>query len=643
MSFTHQARRQLEQTLDQAGCDPVNISRFCGHAAQQNVKTTSVQLRSYLTAPVLECMVAAVDFDRERPNLLVSVIAQGVPFVSDSLIGKIGCFADLLSMYSAVCHSHSACPSQIERKKKRLCTLKRSCESMICEIKCAFVLFCTRPVNPETYILESEAKTFIETYSNGTLRELFQEQVFRSPEFLQLHATIRELEDKMHHHSSQLPDAPLNMVARELKDYFAPQMQAIFTEVHAMRMQNQRAAAPLPMESPAPRQDLAPFAAPPPVLLQPPVPPSQDHLKGSSERRSKRACICQEEFLRAEAPTTIPRPTLKDDGVDTLRDNWKLYKNKWLPLEKEHGPAWRVDRPAPSKDGSMVTTKAKYNWWSKRLPMWEVVQLHIDNFRAAHPGCSEEEAEEAALVSCTDFYEEARKRKPNKNSIFAEFGVKWKSMTGHARRRGRKASVPNAVFRADPVQPLDAEPNTQSDDSEMVEMLAGLSAEDDSLATRDAASQPTHNSRANQPTPNAAAAAGSRNGGGRHHPGYPPSRRQRPHFGIHEFGNVFQVPAMSEEELRELRQSPESARSFAEYLREHPAQAAAYRARLQRERLDQGLPATIDGNYVVPHPMGFLPAPFYPQRLPLPPSFRTQQQPPPPQQPRYQWQQYPHW
>lgn len=450
---THQSRREVEQLLDDAGCKPESIARHCGHQAP-SVKQTTVQTQSYLTNPPLECVVTVAGGDRSNPNLHIAIVALGERFVSEAMIGKISKIAQLLAMRDAIHAAHSQCKSQKERMDKRLCTLKRSIDSIVVEIKRAFVLFVTRPIDPETFLLQPNEKTMFETFYNGLLLPLFQHSVFESQEFLDLRAAVRELENKQHEHSSLLQPAFYSSQQQQLKDYLLPVQTAIFTELHSMRLERERdreqASKTLSGSLlPGPAQSkllLAP--AKQPVPLQQPPSKSDVPLKYSSEPRQKRPCIRQEDVHRAEEPTTVPRPLLKDDGIDSLRDQWKIYTEKWRPLEQhpEHTVKWRADRPVKDANGNWQRSKRNSNWWNKRIRMWQLVELYIEEHLANHPGCSPEEAEEAALVRGTDLYEIFRKSKNNKNYIFQQFTKEWKTHTGMTLRPGRKKGDRNSVF-----------------------------------------------------------------------------------------------------------------------------------------------------------------------------------------------------
>jgi hypothetical protein len=54
---------------------------------------------------------------------------------------------------------------------------------MLFEIKCAFQLFASRPLDPETQVLKADGPTFYERFRNGTLKDVFNLPVFESNEY----------------------------------------------------------------------------------------------------------------------------------------------------------------------------------------------------------------------------------------------------------------------------------------------------------------------------------------------------------------------------------------------------------------------------------------------------------------------------
>jgi hypothetical protein len=54
---------------------------------------------------------------------------------------------------------------------------------MLFEINCAFQLFVSRPLDPETHVLKADGPTFYERFRNGTLKDAFNLPVFQSTEY----------------------------------------------------------------------------------------------------------------------------------------------------------------------------------------------------------------------------------------------------------------------------------------------------------------------------------------------------------------------------------------------------------------------------------------------------------------------------
>jgi hypothetical protein len=95
---------------------------------------------------------------------------------------------------------------------------------------------------------------------------------------------------------------------------------------------------------------------------------------GSSPRRRHRPitqhAIAQDSLARLGRPLEI----LDDQGCTTADDHWRLYKEKWLLLEEEYGPAWRNDKQVLGRH----KMNSRATWWSTRKPIYTLITYYID-------------------------------------------------------------------------------------------------------------------------------------------------------------------------------------------------------------------------------------------------------------------------
>ena len=196
--ITHQCRREVEQMLDNLGCQPENIARMCGHALDQQSRLTNVQTKSYLTNKPLECVLALTGTTTKNPSSYQSVMAHCVKLVPETLLRRFPIIGDLLDMRDKVVDDFNRCQSFKERSEKRLCTMKRSSERIVFDIKCFFVLCASRPMNENGANFLVHAKTFQEEHRNGTLRTIFLDPAFQSQEYLNFRSEVRSFEDDFH-------------------------------------------------------------------------------------------------------------------------------------------------------------------------------------------------------------------------------------------------------------------------------------------------------------------------------------------------------------------------------------------------------------------------------------------------------------
>lgn len=187
--ITQQCRRKVDQMLANLGCQPENLARMCGH---HQSRLTNVPNNP------LECVLAATGTTTKDPSAYTSVMAHGVSMVPENLLRCFRKIGELLDMRDKLERDFASCQSVQERSEKRLCIMKCSCERMIFDIKCFFVLCASRPRNEDGANLLVHAKTFQEEHCNGTLRTIFLDHAFFSQEYLNFRSQVRSLEDLIH-------------------------------------------------------------------------------------------------------------------------------------------------------------------------------------------------------------------------------------------------------------------------------------------------------------------------------------------------------------------------------------------------------------------------------------------------------------
>ena len=442
--ITHQCRREVEQMLDDLGCQPENIARMCGHALDQQSRLTNVQTKSYLTNKPLECVLAATGTTTKDRSSYTSVMAHGVSLVPDNLLRYFRKISDLLDMRDKVESDYASCQNLKERKEKRLCTMKHSCERIVFDIKCFFVLCASRPINENGANLLVHAKTFQEEHRNGTLRTIFLDPAFQSQEYLNFRSRIRSLEDQIHlvhlAHPQDLvqgvrgsnSDAVSQLVGviAALKaevhalahnvDRLADNVNSLEQKVDRLEQEGDRRSGVLeiPGKSAAVVANSAADAATNPAAEIRPLDPQENN------RRYR-----QEEILRAEEPTSVLRIELKDSGDNTFDGYIDTYLNEYVTLERQ-GIEWRADRKVLDSSGNERITSSRAQFWSRRRPLYSLYEIYKEQYKRSQPDSSEEDADKFARRKGEELFQKHKAK--NKNETFKNLKRAWEELKNTA-------------------------------------------------------------------------------------------------------------------------------------------------------------------------------------------------------------------
>lgn len=394
--LTHMGRRQGQQEMDDAGCDPGDISRMAGHQTA-SVKQTRSQVEHYLTPPPVSGLSQRGDGDPKntRAHCPSWIIASGVLLEELMELG----FSELLEQQRQVHAGYDACKTHQERLDGRWCSAKASIDSMVHDIRRALQMLASRPICPDTGVLLANEPTFRSQFAQSDLFQLFRLPVFNSPKFLEFEDQMREAQDNYFATSAVL-DAPVrNELARAINEQIAGPLEVIGRCTHFIRnavesVQAFQQARVVGYGGPsfnngsfvggaAGPQMLPPQPPAGLLLLHPPLPAQADTLADGSTPRIRCRPTTQLTILQHENAQGLPeiRLELCDQECTSLADYWRKYTTVWRPLEWEQGEGWRNDRQTP---GQKKDTK-RSTWWSLRRPIFKVIEFYMNSM-------SEEEA-----------------------------------------------------------------------------------------------------------------------------------------------------------------------------------------------------------------------------------------------------------
>jgi hypothetical protein len=430
--LTHQPRVQGGQDCDRKGCTATDISRMHGHQVA-TADQSKAGRESYMKNPPISCLVALSGGDPKQPLLHSPPWASIFP--SEGLIGQIPEVQNLILQRDEAVRRFNACSSVKECRERRLYTIKGTLECMLFEIQCAFQLFASRPLDPETFVLQADKPTFYERFRHGTLRDVFNLPVFQSSDYERFRTQVFDAERDHFDFDTMLSSASPEVFQNAINEHLVPAIRMMNNTVqnglqtidqnHSQRLGRLEAMV-MHLVSPAFGSNhgvdpvfaaVEPFArdattrddrsltiggvtsrkrAPKP--LKPLEPAQSGTLKGGGPRK-KRKAVKEALRLNAEEPTAVPRPRLtnSDSHCRTLADFWEVYKKRWEPLELRWGHLWRMDAPMEVEGGGIETSKGRAIWWYRRKGMYDTVLFYKQKFKEEDPGLTDATVEEKAL------------------------------------------------------------------------------------------------------------------------------------------------------------------------------------------------------------------------------------------------------
>ena len=468
--LTHIWRGQGDREMNDAGCTLDDCSRMTGHKIATTNCSSSKQ-NSYLYNPPIPCTANRAGADCKKPETYVSPVF--IVEVPDELLLQVPQFAKVLSNRAEAHSKFAEGASRKELEDKRLFMAKNSADSMVREIKMGFLMLASKPVDPATYLVCEDQPAIADTYLFGTLCGLLALPVFRSPMFTDLKHRVAE--SQMYHAGLRLhvPPPVSNAFQQHHVETVAPWMEqqrahayqtrldlARLTElVQQLQQQGQHlssachgqydggGAAPVAPPTAMPHGHPQVVVSPPPLIR--PLPAAQDTLKVSRQHpqprnRERRRAISQNNRLRSEQPSLIPRPILRDSGP-TLHHHWELYFGTWKPHEEQWGCRWRVDVRMNSVDAHGVETSkiatTRSTWWSLRAPMYDFFEQSLKASGEATPSVDGPAFQQAARVYNSVKGNTGKSPtikvvcKAFKKALWEDFGIK--------RSKGRKAGSKN--------------------------------------------------------------------------------------------------------------------------------------------------------------------------------------------------------
>jgi hypothetical protein len=424
--LTHQPRVQGGQDCDRKGCTATDISRMHGHQVA-TADQSKAGRESYMKNPPTSCLIALSGGDPKEP--LLHAPAWASIFPSESLIGQIPEVRNLILQRDEAVRRFNACKSVKECREYRLYTIKGTLECMLFEIQCAFQLFASRPVDPETYVQKVDEPTFYERFRHGTLRDIFNLPVFLSSDYEAFRTQVFVAEKENYDIEAKLLSASPEAFKNVINEHLVPAIRMIHNTVQTVEQNNSQRlrrmeAMMLHLITPASGSNHweDPLFAPVEPYVQDatqdnhqpltvggatsrkrplkPLEPAQNGtLANGGGLRKKRKAVREALRLNAEAPTVVPRPMLtnSDKHCRTLADFWEVYKKKWESLETNWGHLWRIDAPLEVEGGGNEKSNGRAQWWYRRKGMYDTVLFYKHKFKEEDPGLTDAAAEEKAL------------------------------------------------------------------------------------------------------------------------------------------------------------------------------------------------------------------------------------------------------
>jgi hypothetical protein len=382
--LTHQWRRQSQQEMDNMGVSTPHIERMAGTASGDKKQSRSM-VKCYLTPPPVPAVAERCNADPKNPlsHNPAWIAVMGEPLRAVLRVG----IPTLLEQQQQVHAEWGACTTFQQRQDGRWPGAKESIDSMIHDISRAFQMFASRPICPLTGELLFDSPTHRDLFKEGAFCSLLHLPVFSSKEYADFEALVKVAQDTYFRSAITLTAPVRNELDRILTEKVGGRLTAIERELCCIRVSCISSGSGGSGGSGQPSIDSRNYHQST-GGLQPSLPPQTDTLVNGAPRKRHRP-ITQQAIISAvasrqgsEGESHLPLVVLDDHWCTTLEDYWRLYKEKWSPLERTQGASWRTDRQLPGlhKIGSRST------WWSTRKHMYALVNYYLAT------GLSEEDA-----------------------------------------------------------------------------------------------------------------------------------------------------------------------------------------------------------------------------------------------------------
>ena len=448
-------RLQAFHEMDDDGVPDGHKARVSGHRSQQH-DSSAAQRDCYQTMPSVQGMVSRACGDPKRPRAHSPAWrAYGEEKVCCESVMKqspmLAYIFDERDQLEARC---AQCASFKQEVDERLVTSLGTCEAAIHAMAAALQLLSARPVDPVTRVLEPSEPSWFTKYefTSTTFHTLFADPMFKSSEWRTFQAGVRAAEDAASAYSGPMPE-PARTEMGETRDLLMATMQQVETRMYHHLQQLQQVVLNTRQY---PHEPSISNAAPATTSLarraatgstraeaaQPNLPNVIAPLRAVDKVCKRNQGVNQELVLLAEVPAADGCPRLNLVGMDknctSARCYWKLWKDRFEPLEQKWQCRWRTDNPAVLATGGTKRRNQRCQWWNQRHVIWDVIATLID-----HPHCL---TEEEALAEAEQLYAKAikdGKQKADVKKLAKIFGDKLSEL-GVNRRRGRPAGAESA-------------------------------------------------------------------------------------------------------------------------------------------------------------------------------------------------------
>ena len=425
--ITKQWRHQSYHDAEDLGCDAPGIQKLAGWRHQQNSdKETKAQREHYGNNFPLRTGVTLAGGDPNNPK---DFYLTRYVLVSDDFLTLFESVAPLVRRQKEIEILYNSFTTKQAQCKDRVTTAHEVALNALEELRNGFRMLASRPVHPDTYIVQKDALCIFDQFRNcTTLEPLFDHPAFQHELWTDLKERVRAAEDADLNAVFTLPPQPRNQLEqmgnqihtmfRQFGSHMAQELQQTrdFFREQASRTQPPVLVSPV-TDDPSFRQStMRPFV------------PIVDRTPQRATGKRSRSNVTNEAIRSAEVPErgneNVPRVLLrnKDRLFNSARDYWRMWKKEFEPLEVKYGNAWRNDRPyvVEKPDGKRVVRRAntKSTWWNERHFIWDCIAHYID---------VDGMTEEGAIAKAEDIYNRCRrddgKKKPLLRDLHKEFSV----------------------------------------------------------------------------------------------------------------------------------------------------------------------------------------------------------------------------